>query len=130
MAVLNGEKGWRKFGDQNMDMDADAIKNEKRTVYLMVVPATIVPLKSKGFKVESAPDESVKGKPAAVLKVTGPDGKDFTLYFDKESGLPVRLVAKVIGLEWRRVRARLHVQRLQGLRRDQEGLENLGQARR
>jgi hypothetical protein len=25
-----------------------------------------------------------------------PDGKDFTLYFDKESGLPVKLVAKVV----------------------------------
>ena len=99
LAILNGDKGWRRFGDQSMDMDPDAIKNEKRTVYLMVVPVTIVPLKSKGFKVESSPDESVKGKPAAVLKVTGPDGKDFTLYFDKESGLPVRLVAKVTG--WR-----------------------------
>ncbi len=97
VSVLNGEKGWRKFGDQSMDMDPDAVKNEKRTVYLMVVPATIVPLKSKSFKVESAPDESIKGKPAAVLKVTGPDGKDFTLSFDKESGLPVHLVAKVIG---------------------------------
>ena len=46
-AVLNGEKGWRKFGDQSMDMDPDAVKNEKRNVYLMVVPATILPLKSK-----------------------------------------------------------------------------------
>ncbi len=96
-SVLNGEKGWRKFGDQSMDMDADAIKNEKRNVYLMTVSSRIVPLKSKAFKVESAPDEAVNGKPAAVLKVTGPDGKDFTLYFDKESGLPVRMVAKVIG---------------------------------
>jgi len=96
-SVLNGDKGWRKFGDQSMDMDADAVKNEKRNVYLMIVPATIVPLKSKSFKVESAPDESITGKPAAVLKATGPDGKEFTLYFDKESGLPVRLVAKVIG---------------------------------
>ena len=25
------------------------------------------------------------------------DGKDFTLYFDKESGLPVKLVATVVG---------------------------------
>jgi hypothetical protein len=48
-------------------------------------------------KVETAADETIKGKPAATLKVTGPDGKDFTLYFDKESGLPVRLVAKVAG---------------------------------
>ena len=97
LAVVNGEKGWRKFGDQNMDMDGDAIKNEKRNIYLTVVPATILPLKSKAFKVQSAADENVSGKPAAVLKVTGPDGKDFTMYFDKESGLPVRLVAKVVG---------------------------------
>ena len=97
VTVLNGDKAWRKFGDQKMEMEPDAVKNEKRTIYLMVVPGAIVPLKSKDFKVEAAADETVKGKPAAALKVTGPDGKDFTLYFDKESGLPVRLVAKVVG---------------------------------
>ena len=80
-------------------MEPDAVKNEKQMVYLMVVPATIVPLKSKSFKVESATDEKINDKPAATLKVTGPDGKDFTLSFDKETGLPVRLVAKVTG--WR-----------------------------
>jgi hypothetical protein len=96
VSVLNGDKGWRKFGDQSEEMEPDAVKNEKRSVLLMIVPTTIVPLKSKGFKVEAGGDEPVKGKPAAGLKVTGPDGKDFTIYFDKESGLPVRLVAKVI----------------------------------
>jgi hypothetical protein len=97
VSVLNGDKGWRKFGGQILVMDPDALKNEKRTVYLMLIPSTIMPLKSKDFKVETAADETIKGKPAATLKVTGPDGKDFTLYFDKESGLPVRLVAKVAG---------------------------------
>ena len=38
-------------------------------------------------------------RPAAGIKVTGPDGKDFTLYFDKDSGLPVKLVAKVVGFD-------------------------------
>jgi hypothetical protein len=32
-----------------------------------------------------------------VLKVTGPDGKDFQLFFDKESGLPVKMTATVAG---------------------------------
>ena len=62
-----------------------------------------MPLKTKDFKVEAAGEETVKGKPAVGLKVTGPDGKDFTLYFDKESGLPVRQVAKVSGWHGRRV---------------------------
>ena len=57
VTVLNGDKGWRKFGDQNQEMEPDAVKNEKRTVYLMVVPATILPLKSKDFKVEAAAEE-------------------------------------------------------------------------
>jgi len=97
VTVLDSSKGWRKFGDNVMEMDDDAVANEKRTLYLQVVPVTLVALKGKGFKVDSAKGEDVGGKPAAALKATGPDGKDFTLYFDKESGLPVKLVAKVLG---------------------------------
>jgi hypothetical protein len=99
VTVLNGDKGWRKFGDNKTDMDADALANEKRRVYLEVVPTLLMPLKGKGFKLEGVAEEKVGDKPAAGIKVTGPDGKDFTLYFDKESGLPVKLVAKVVGFQ-------------------------------
>ena len=34
-----------------------------------------------------------------TLKVTPKDGKDFTISFDKETGLPVRMVAKVVGFQ-------------------------------
>jgi hypothetical protein len=97
ISVLNGDKGWRKLGDQLMEMDKDAVANEKRTAYLMATAALVAPLKGKSFKVEAAGEEKIAGKPAHGVKATGPDGKDFTLYFDKESGLPVRMVAKVIG---------------------------------
>jgi hypothetical protein len=99
VTVLNGDKGWRKFGEETTELDADTIANEKRSMYLQVATALLVPLKGKGFKIESAADEKVGDKPASVVKATGPDGKDFTLYFDKESGLTVKLVAKVIGFQ-------------------------------
>jgi hypothetical protein len=99
IVVLDGNKGWRKFGDNGGELEGDGLANEKRTVYLSVIPITLVALKGNGFKYESAPDEKVGDKPAVGLKVTGPDGKDFTLYFDKESGLPVKQVAKVIGFQ-------------------------------
>jgi len=99
VTVLNGDKGWRKFGDDPMEMDKDAVDNEKRTVYLQVVPAMLVPLKGKGFQVAKAGEEKVDGKSAVGLKVTGPDRKEFTIYFDKESGLPVKQVAKVVGFQ-------------------------------
>jgi hypothetical protein len=97
VTVLNGDKGWRVFGDMKSDLDKDALANQKRAVYLQVVPMTILPLKGKDFKTKMAGEEKVGEKPAVVIEVTAPDGKDFKLYFDKESGLPVKQTAKVAG---------------------------------
>jgi hypothetical protein len=97
LLVLAGDKAWRGFNGANTALEDDALATQKRGVYLQVVPATLLPLTDKGFKIETVPEENVDKKPAAGIKVTGPDGKDFRLYFDKESGLPVKLVAKVSG---------------------------------
>src|ERR1051326_7596345 len=97
VTVLAEDKGSRMFGDNHQDLDKEALINVKRTAYLSIIPITILPLKSKDFKLESIDDEKVNDKPAAGIKVTAPDKKDFKLYFDKETGLPVRLVAKVVG---------------------------------
>jgi hypothetical protein len=97
ITVVAGEKGWRRFGEDSMELDKGSIADERRRVYLMTIPTTILPLKGKEFKVEAIADETVAGKPQAGVKVTPPDGKEFSLFFDKESGLPVRLVARVAG---------------------------------
>ncbi len=99
LMIVAGDKGWMKFGDEPREMEDEALANWKRRAYLELLPVTIVPLKGKGFKAEAASEEKVDGKPAAGVKVTGPDGKDFTIYFDKESGLPVKQVAKVNGFQ-------------------------------
>jgi hypothetical protein len=99
VVILNGNKGWRSFNGQKMDMGEDEVANEKRNHYLHVIPAKPLVLKDKGFKLEAADEQKVGDKPAVGIKVTGPDGKDLTIYFDKESGLPVRIVAKVIGFD-------------------------------
>ena len=97
VTVLDGDRGWRKFGDNNMQLDSDAVANEKRTVYLQVIPATLVALKGTDFRLEKAPDEKVGGADAAGVKVTAPDGKDFTIFFDKTTNLPVKMMANVRG---------------------------------
>jgi hypothetical protein len=97
VTILDGDKGWRKFGEEANKLEDDALANQKRTVYLQVVGQMPQLLNADGFKVEAAEEEKVGDKPAAVLKVTGPDGKDFQLFFDKESGLPVKMTATVAG---------------------------------
>jgi hypothetical protein len=95
--VLNGDKGWRKFGDMGGELNKDQTASQKRGAYLQVIPITLLPLKGKDFKVKAAGEEKVGDKAAVVLTITPPDGKEFKLYFDKESGLPVKQVAKVAG---------------------------------
>jgi hypothetical protein len=97
MSLVAVDKGWRLFDGNKAPIDD--IANEKRGAYLAVIPITLVPLKGKDFKLEALPEEKIGEKSVAVLKVTPPDKKEFKLYFDKESGLPVRLVARVIGFQ-------------------------------
>ena len=91
VTVLEGAKGWKKEQGEVKKLDGDALTDEKRSAYLDVVPVLIVPLKGDGFKLDSASDEKIGDKAVAVVRVIGPEGKDFTLYFDKESGLPVKM---------------------------------------
>jgi hypothetical protein len=93
--VVAGDKGWGTFPDGTRELDGEFLAGQKRSIYLVVVSTRLVPLKGKGFTYETAGEEQVDGKPAAGLRCTGPDGKDFTLFFDKESGLPVLLKARI-----------------------------------
>jgi hypothetical protein len=95
VTVVDGEKGWGKLGDQGQEFDKDKLANAKRATYLVAVSSNPLMLKEKGFKYEAAPDEKCEGKEAACIKGTGPDGKDFKILFDKQTGLPVMVSGKV-----------------------------------
>lgn len=97
VTVIAGDKAWRKINDMQLPVDEARLAVEKRNAYLLIGPALLVPLKSAKFKAEVAGDENVAGKPATALKFKGPEGKEFKLWFDKESGLPVKLLAEVLG---------------------------------
>jgi hypothetical protein len=97
VTVLDGDKGWRKFGEEGSALEDAALANQKRLAYLQAVSQIPSLLNGNDFKLEDGEDEKVDGKPAAVVKVTGPDSKEFQLFFDKESGLPVKMTAKVAG---------------------------------
>jgi len=99
ITVLAGDKGWRKFGDNTGKLEDDALANQKRAVYLQSVPSDPQLLNSKGFKVESTKEDKVDNKPVVILKCVGPDKKDFEVIFDAETGLPLKLIATVAGLQ-------------------------------
>jgi hypothetical protein len=100
--VLAKDKGWRGGANETREMDENELAATKRSVYFLALPMTLVLLKGKGCKVEAAGEKKVGDKPAVGLKITRPDGKDFTLFFDKTSGLPVLLKAKITVVRTRR----------------------------
>lgn len=95
ISLLVGDKFVQANGPRLIEMPRKSTDGLKRSLYRAVVPMLITPLRMEVFKVTTLPEEKFDGKPAAGLLVIGPDGSDFKLYFDKESGLPVRMVEKV-----------------------------------
>ena len=92
--IVSGEKGWARRAGMSTKLPREAVSALIQQTYLEAIPITLVAIRAKGLSYMATADEKVGDKPAAVLKVTGPDGKDFSLYFDKDSRLPVKVVAK------------------------------------
>ena len=95
--VLNGKKGWRKVNDAKTENDERTVANRKRWESWHLSPPRLLPLKDQGVKIAPGGEQRVADRLAVGIKATGPDSKDFTLYFDQQSGLPVKLVAKILG---------------------------------
>ena len=93
--VVDGDRAWKKEQEEVRKLDGEKLANEKRGAYLDIAPTLLVPLKGTGFTLESAPEEKLGEKAAAVVRATGPDGKDFTLYFDRDTGLLAKVSAQV-----------------------------------
>jgi hypothetical protein len=95
VTVVAGDKGWRKFAGQTMEMDAGGIDNEKRTIALQLLPVVLTPLAGGDYKLAGGGEDKVDGEAADGVLVTPPAGKEFTIYFSRETGLPVKMKATV-----------------------------------
>jgi hypothetical protein len=96
LRVIAGDKAWHKNADGVDQLDDGQANGLRRTAYLAIVATNPALLKDKAFKIGSAAEEQAGGKPVVSVKIVGPDEKDFTISFDKESGLPVKSVGKVL----------------------------------
>ena len=99
VTVVNGDQAWRKFGTNLLKLEAAELANEKRSIYLLIVPMLVLPLRDKDVQLELIGEQKFGEKTGVTLKVTGPDKKSFQLSFDKETGLPMRLLATTVGFD-------------------------------
>ena len=87
--VINGDKGWTKFGEDVKELGKDELTEALEKTHSGWV-TTLAPLKNKELTLAPLGEIKVDDKPAVGIKVTSKGKRDVDLYFDKESGLLVK----------------------------------------
>jgi hypothetical protein len=95
LLVLDGDKGWQQAGgSMTVELPGSRLKEMREEAYVWWL-ATLAPLKKDLFTLAPVPDARVDGQPAAGVKVSCPGHADTRLYFDKRSGLLVKIARRV-----------------------------------
>jgi len=93
-SVWAGERGWTKFNDVVVDMDADKLEQAREDAHAHFV-STLVPLLDAEFKLASRGEVKVGERPAWGIIVSKPDRRDVQLFFDKETHLLLKTEQRV-----------------------------------
>ncbi len=89
LIVLNGDEGWTQFGNGSIaPMGKTDLRDQKEELYADYL-ATVLPLTDPAFKLTAVGSKTIDGRPAEGVKVSRQGHHDVTLYFDKQTGLPL-----------------------------------------
>jgi hypothetical protein len=88
--VTNGKQTWWVAERRAVPAEEPAATSIRADAHLMQA-LRLVPLRGKDYELRVADEVTVDGKPAAGLLVRTAGHKDVTLFFDKETGLLVKV---------------------------------------
>lgn len=91
--VLNGDKGWMQAGGATQPMNKETYTEWRDELYVWWL-MTLTPLLKDGFELKPLADAKVNDKESAVVKVSRKDRPDVRLYFDKKSGLLIKIARR------------------------------------
>jgi hypothetical protein len=94
--VLTDKEAWAKGGDAKTDKaPADVHTLLRNDLYAAGLAESVLALRGKDYKLSPLGELKIDDKPAVGLKVSRKDYPDVDLFFDKETGLPVRSEVRV-----------------------------------
>lgn len=98
--VVNGEHGWQSSGGAVLDIGKEKLADLHDEAYVIWLSTLLPFVNDSGFSLTLLADATVEGRPAAAVLVAHKGRPDLTLYFDKQSGLLVKIArrAKEMGL--------------------------------
>jgi hypothetical protein len=87
--VIDGDRGWLSFLGFTSDLSKDDLKNN-RALHFGAWGTLLLHSKEDGITPSALGDAKVGDSPAAVIQMKARGLPDLRLYFDKESGLPIK----------------------------------------
>jgi hypothetical protein len=91
--VLNGDKGWTQAGGTTQEMTKESLKERQEELYVWRL-MNLTPLLADEFQLRPLADAKVNDADAAVVQVSHKDYPDARLFFDKKSGLLVKIARR------------------------------------
>jgi hypothetical protein len=89
--VINGSKGWLATGAGVTELSKERLAELQEDAYVLWL-TTLTPLtKGSDFTLAALPEVKLNGQAVAGVKVSRKGHEDVKLYFDKESGLLVKV---------------------------------------
>jgi hypothetical protein len=89
--VCDGKKGWTKVNDAVTEMDEEGLAELKEETYAGRVQTLVPLIKDKGFELATLGDVKVGDLPAVGVRVSHKGHRDVNLFFDKKSGLLLKI---------------------------------------
>jgi len=90
ITIINGDKASITANGQKVELN-DSIKAEIKEASYLLRATRLGALRGKEFTLSALGERKVEDKPALGIKVSSKGHRDIDLYFDKKSGLLVRL---------------------------------------
>lgn len=91
--VLNGDKGWTQAGGATQEMPKSALKEKQEELYVWWL-MNLTPLLKDEFQLKPLADAKVNGRDASIVRVSRKNYPDVRLFFDKDSGLLVKMARR------------------------------------
>ena len=93
--ILVGDKATILLNGSPVPLDDTTRKEMKEQVYFEHV-SSLLPLRETTFTLTALEETKVDSKPAVGIKVSSKGHRDMSLYFDKETALPVKATFKAL----------------------------------
>ena len=97
--VLDGDKGWLSFDGNTKPLEEPLLSETRETMYAQRIARLLSLLKDKDIRLAGLPEVKVNDQPAVGVKVSTNGHKEISLYFDKASGLLVKIERRALNSE-------------------------------